>query len=160
MNLNLYYRKIYKKFKERKYEGNLDGDTEGQTLCAEYGTPFPSYTYLAPPIEFLKAKDETQKHLLRSSCSFDPVSHFVEQYPDLKPETIKRYKLIILEFQEFSDNFLPDDVNKYLEIKFGPNYTPITFKSFSFSTYQMYKKQTTEIYFLTLLSFSIILLSI
>ena len=96
MNLNLYYRKIYKKFKERKYEGNLDGDTEGQTLCAEYGTPFPSYTYLAPPIEFLKAKDETQKHLLRSSCSFDPVSHFVEQYPDLKPETIKRYKLIIL----------------------------------------------------------------
>ena len=78
MNSNLYYRKIYKKFKERKDEGNLDGDTEGQTLCTEYGTPFPSYTYLAPPIEFLKAKDETQKHQSRSRCSFDPVSHLVE----------------------------------------------------------------------------------
>ena len=116
----------------------MDGDTEGQTLCAEYGTPFPSHTYLAPPIEFLKAKDKTQKHLWRSSCSFDLVSHFVEQYPDLKPN----YQAIYTNNFRISRvfiYFLLDDVNKFLEIKFGSNYTPTTYKSFSFSTYQMYK---------------------
>ena len=45
--------------KRDKMKETMDGDTEGQTLCAEYDTPFTSYTYSAPPIEILKVKDET-----------------------------------------------------------------------------------------------------